>query len=535
MECKGTHRYPGLKDIASGLTSDFKDHTIILDTRKMTRGPKVKLVSAHIQKNCFPDETEAEILAKNIEDLDDESVFTKLVKNYHRTLISRDPTSVETFFMNRYGVRYLFRGILLPLSDDGENIDFIWCVLNWKEDIPGSIADLNDLHDKIMGRDSEGVDAAMEASPEDDGIKTLSIQNDEDTQFTESNDTPDLEDQIEDDVMSELLSGEYNPDQMSQAPILSEEELVPVEELSSSDPEAEVEVEAESELVNEEDPTDSSALARLKNKLAGIAGPAVTLAKEAEEEQTERQTIEATESESEAKTHPEKEKHQAHVTNAPKNAENIDIDKGKETPVDTVALMEVLEETRKAASRVARVNSKTRHGLYRVLEGAYKLFAVSRNQQEAYQQLLAKYDLKEQSRAPFTPVMKLIFGKTYDKTRLTEYAAAISWAWRNDVAHDDVSDFISGFPGGIKGCVKAERREKRKMSGKTVDLVEEAKKQLKSHEVLAPTDLDASEEGDFVLLLARKNDQQKLDVIKIVDDASTTLDAIIKKATTTAK
>ncbi len=532
----------------------------------MTHGPKVKLVSAHIQKNCFPDESEEEILAKSIEDLDDESVFTKLVKNYHRTLISRDPTTVETFFMNRYGVRYLFRGVILPLSDDGENIDFIWCVLNWKEDIPGSIADLNELHDKIMGREENDLQPDADISTaEDDGVRTLSSSQEELKGFTENDETPDLEDQIEDDVMSDLLSGEYNPDQLAETPVLSEKELVPdddpPEDIEQEDIEQEdrqaidavmddIEIELDdqdppeppSPVGDEQENTTPSAVERLKSKLAGIAGgPAISVAKEPEQTTENVAGVdevaepEADEDEAFEEETPAVQKMPEEPKGPEDTSEDAGHDPGQNLAGNNAALLEVLEETRKAASRVARVNSKTRHGLYRVLEGAYKLFAVSRNQQEAYQQLLSKYDLKEQARAPFTPVMKLIFGKTYDKTRLTEYAAAISWAWRNDVALDDVSDFISNHPGGIKGCVKAERREKRKLSGKTVDLVADAKKQLQQHDIIAETNIDASDKDDFVLLLARKNDQQKLDVIKIVDEAPTTLDAIIKKATTTAK
>ena len=53
---------------------------------------------------------------------------------------------------------------------------------------------------------------------------------------------------------------------------------------------------------------------------------------------------------------------------------------------------------------------------------------------EDYAELLDDAGLKAQARAPMTPVVKLVFGVDYDKTRLTEFAAALSWAQREGVA-----------------------------------------------------------------------------------------------------
>ena len=44
---------------------------------------------------------------------------------------------------------------------------------------------------------------------------------------------------------------------------------------------------------------------------------------------------------------------------------------------------------------------------------------------EDYAELLDDAGLKAQARAPMTPVVKLVFGVHYDKTRLTEFAAAL--------------------------------------------------------------------------------------------------------------
>jgi hypothetical protein len=47
-----------------------------------------------------------------------------------------------------------------------------------------------------------------------------------------------------------------------------------------------------------------------------------------------------------------------------------------------------------------------------------------------YAEILEDAGIKAQARAPMTPVAKLVFGAGYDKTRLTEFAAALSFARR---------------------------------------------------------------------------------------------------------
>jgi hypothetical protein len=65
--------------------------------------------------------------------------------------------------------------------------------------------------------------------------------------------------------------------------------------------------------------------------------------------------------------------------------------------------------------------------------------------------LLADAGLKAQARAPMTPVVKLVFGAAYDKTRLTEFAAALSWARRHDLGAGNLPAALEGFAGGLKG------------------------------------------------------------------------------------
>ena len=73
--------------------------------------------------------------------------------------------------------------------------------------------------------------------------------------------------------------------------------------------------------------------------------------------------------------------------------------------------------------------------------------------------------LTVQERAPFTPIVKLVFGAGYDKTRLTEFAAALQFAQRHAVPMGCLADLLAKQDGDLKGLVAAERRAKKLAAG----------------------------------------------------------------------
>src|SRR3546814_20128559 len=81
-----------------------------------------------------------------------------------------------------------------------------------------------------------------------------------------------------------------------------------------------------------------------------------------------------------------------------------------------------------------------------------------RSEPEDYAEILDDAGLKVQARAPMTPIVKLIFGAGHDKARLTEYAAALSHARREDVTAGGFMPFLEPLSGGLKGLLQAARR-----------------------------------------------------------------------------
>ncbi len=183
-------------------------------------------------------------------------------------------------------------------------------------------------------------------------------------------------------------------------------------------------------------------------------------------------------------------------------------------------------------------HNRSRDSLYNILTAIYEFHETCERSPEAYHALVEEADLKIQSRAPFTPMLKICLGKDYDKTRLTEYSAALGIARYMDVAVSEFHDFIKNFPGGIKGCVK-EMRVIRKhgasgnvMARKTKS-VEEAREILREmapivsfrlKKVIVGNNID-----EFCLLLA-KRDGHDINVLKILDEKYTKIDPILKRA-----
>lgn len=106
-----------------------------------------------------------------------------------------------------------------------------------------------------------------------------------------------------------------------------------------------------------------------------------------------------------------------------------------------------------------------------------------------------------------TPVVKLVFGADYDKTRLTEYASALGHAQRLGLGRGELSGYLSSAPGGLKGVVTTERKLRREESGKEVEVRDTPREALaRKLRKIQPRGLDeiSSEGSEFTLLIARR-------------------------------
>ena len=161
---------------------------------------------------------------------------------------------------------------------------------------------------------------------------------------------------------------------------------------------------------------------------------------------------------------------------------------------------------------VVHPGNTSRQGLYAALAQTYAFHISASRDPALYRKYLRSQGLRQQRRAPFTPALKLTFGKKYDKTRITEYAAALSFAARNEIGPDDLVDFLNGVPGGIKGCVQNERAVKK--GGASAYMAEPAEQvlaRLKEHPATKINDVKL--DNDFGLALVRRRDDGTAEIV----------------------
>ena len=99
---------------------------------------------------------------------------------------------------------------------------------------------------------------------------------------------------------------------------------------------------------------------------------------------------------------------------------------------DDDCLADLLCAARESAEQACTTDQRSRAALYRALGQAYDFALAAEEDPDGYARMLAGAGLRVQARAPMTPIAKLVFGVGYDKTRLTEFAAALSWARRRN-------------------------------------------------------------------------------------------------------
>ena len=186
-----------------------------------------------------------------------------------------------------------------------------------------------------------------------------------------------------------------------------------------------------------------------------------------------------------------------------------------------------LATARQSAEAMHHADSRSRSALYIALGAAYDFALSAEAHPDDYAAILEDSGIVAQARAPMTPVVKLVFGTDYDKTRLTEFASALSYAKRHQLPAGGMRVFLEHYPGGLKAIVAADRRERRP-EGKLVrpDAVRDAARALEGQATLAlPGD------DEFVVLVARRVDAERVAIIGVVPDDKPLMDRALRSIT----
>jgi hypothetical protein len=378
--------YPSIQDVDPQTIGDFGPHSVLLDFSRDPEDPEIAFLGRALRVECGLDQT-----IGRISQVPGRSLLSRLTDHYLQIIANRAPIGFEAEFVGIRGHNTLYRGILMPLSSDGEAIDFIYGVINWKEMAEADIA--AEIEDEAR--------RAIAATPE-----------------------------------PVLVSAADGP-AWADAPNSEFVEATVIGDLSA--------------------PPDTATLSLWPDDGLG----------------------------------------------------------------------DRLSAARDSAEEAAASEARSRSALYRALGLAYD-FALAAAQAEAdYAELLADAGLKVQARAPMTPVVKLVFGVHYDKSRLTEFAAALSWAKRERVSAGTLAALLEAHEGGLKGVVAAERAHRRPAA--KPDRWAEIRAALQAAPPLARVEIEVAGADEFVLLVARR-EAHGFDILAPVADQALVDKAIRKSA-----
>jgi len=411
--------YPSIEDLEPGEVGDFANHSVLLDFTAGRDNPATPYVGAAIREECGLDDG-----IKSIEQVPSRSLLSRLTDHYLQIIANRAPIGFEAEFLNQRGEPISYRGILMPFSSDGDTIDFIYGVINWKR---GERA------------------ANVEAAPLQEKLEAIPHTNSED-----------------------------------------EDELVLDEAVTSEAPAGEDVLELDDELTVE--PAQSSDQGALSEQAGEAAVP---------------------------KVHFSWEDGPLHDGETGEPLPEISLD-------ENAGLADRLWAARETVDAVKAADGRSRTALYRALSYAYDFALAADSEPEDYAELLEESGMKAQARAPMTPIVKLVFGVDYDKARLTEFAAALSFARRQDVEQGGFLKFIEGQAGGLKALVAAERQAKRP-EPKTDSQAEAAKARLRKAMPIALETVEG--DAEFALVLTRRRDDGGVEAVALVED-----EAMVEKA-----
>ncbi len=120
--------YPGIDDLDPASIADFGPHSVLLDFTAGVDDPTIAYLGRSLREECGLETT-----ITRIADVPGRSLLSRLTDHYLQIIANRAPIGFEAEFVGTRGRTTLYRGILMPFSSEGETIDFIYGVINWKE------------------------------------------------------------------------------------------------------------------------------------------------------------------------------------------------------------------------------------------------------------------------------------------------------------------------------------------------------------------------------------------------------------------
>ena len=488
----GERMFPNIEDLEPAQLPDFGPHSVLLDFSLGIDNPVVRFLGETLARECSADGA----VITRLSDVPPRSLLSRITDHYMQILANQAPIGFEAEFVNQRGVAILYRGILLPYSSDDDTIDFIYGVINWKEMADQMTADelLLEIDQALeLGAELEVEDEQPLRSPDPVTDWADSPAHETGDIAAGSADIAESATDYADEFGAEFQDGFGNVAPLDGAPAdAAQSNDLPLPDFGqyALDDDDEEYDEDEGEAEN---PAYNFA------SLADYIEPPVKKAIDPSEFALEPYVDDGADTGFiEAASEPEPE------------VEIFD-----HLPADA-GLYDFLASARELARNADNTEDRSRNALYAAVSRAYDFSLAAEAAPDDYAELIAESGLTVQDRAPMTPVVKLVFGHDYDKTRLTEYAAVLTHARRLKLDRGSLADFLAETEGGLKAVVKAERRLRREEQGKPVEdaaAVREAlAEQLRALEAITLEELDGAG-PEFALVLIRRDEIGCADII----------------------
>jgi hypothetical protein len=469
----GERMFPLIDDLDPASCPDFGPYSVLLDFTAGIENPAVQFLGARLAQECG-----GEGAIRHLSEVPPRSLLSRITDHYMQILANQAPIGFEAEFVNQRGVEILYRGILLPYSSNDETIDFIYGVINWKEMADQITADelLLEIDQALeLGSDSEVAEEPQRRAADP---------------VTDWADSPAHEAEDAFDAA---------PDSTDENPHAPE----PFDDGLSLPDFSAYALDAEDEEYDEDEGEEESA----GYSFASLADYIEAPVKKAIDPATLPYDPAADVAFDTAYQGGYESRFDAGIDPAPVFATAVPEDAG---------LHDWLAAARELAHAADATEDRSRSALYEAVSRAYDFSLAAAAAPEDYAELIAESGLTMQDRAPMTPVVKLVFGHDYDKTRLTEYAAVLTHAHRLGLERGSLSRFLGEAEGGLKGVVKAERRLRREEQGKAIEEEKGIRaalaRKLRALEALTLEAL-AGEGPEFALVMVRRDAQGHIVVI----------------------
>jgi hypothetical protein len=492
---------PSIEDLELGALPDFGPHSVLLDFSNGIENPAVQYLGAELAQECGTDNA-----IGRLSDVPARSLLSRITDHYLQIIANQAPIGFEAEFVNQRGATILYRGILLPFSSDDDTIDFIFGVINWKE-----MADQLTTDELLLEIDQALEDAGTGDAPLHPAHPV-----------TDWADGPGAE--IADLPVSGFAAADYDDDFAGDA-----------EDDCSSDPLPQplfgMDVEA---LLEDEDDDDAGEDDVAQSRFASLLGASPKPSGGYSPDDDDDWGDEPVSAGDAAEVYDRDVESHSDDTADDVSGSALEVEisadfaavesivHAAEADADTaLGLYDCLAAARELAQAARSSEDRSRAALYDAVSRAYDVSLAALDEPEDFAELVSDNGLTVQERAPMTPVVKLVFGADYDKTRLTEYAAVLSYAHRTGIARGQLADQLRRADGGLKGLVMAERRLRREEAGKAVAPLNRPGEALAAKlRAMEPRGFgDIAQEGqEFALVMIRRLETGEIVILGEVPD-----------------